>query len=74
MKNNISYPCSLGKRRKFPRKTRWWKKFFQRKRKKRRRRSKMLCMWKDRAHVLGMPQEKERRRRSSHFRSTKREC
>jgi hypothetical protein len=32
----------------------------------------VLCLWKDMTHVLGMPREKERRRRlSSHFGSTK---
>jgi hypothetical protein len=40
----------------------WWKEFFWRKRKKRRRRSKILCMWKDMAHVFGIPQENEIRR------------
>jgi hypothetical protein len=39
-----------------PRETIWWKKLFSlRKRKRQRRRDKMLCLWKDRAYVLGMP-------------------
>jgi hypothetical protein len=38
-----------------PEGTLWWKKlFFSRKRKRQRRRSEMLCLWKDRAYVLGM--------------------